>query len=138
MHHIRHIRKTPYTGLQRKAFLQIMSLRNRKQIPVCRNCHINVIHAGRYSGTRLNRLILELNQNMLFDNRVIHVENFIHPGAEHFAASLEEKGFIPRPYGPISLPDVSKETGPPYHGVMVMEVTRKKKKNNLWKKNRND
>lgn len=52
MHHIRHIRKSPYKGLQGMSFLRIMNLRNRKQIPVCRRCHIKVIHAGKYSGPR--------------------------------------------------------------------------------------
>jgi len=32
MHHIKHIRKSPYSKLQNLAYLQIMQLRNRKQI----------------------------------------------------------------------------------------------------------
>lgn len=92
MHHIRHIRKTPYTKLQNLAFLQIMQLRNRKQIPICHRCHIHVIHAGRYSGNRLNRLI-NYDQT-LFDNRVMHTESFVNPSFEEFfGKTLIEKGF---------------------------------------------
>jgi len=91
MHHIRHIRKNPYKGLQGKAFLKIMSLRNRKQIPVCRRCHIHVIHAGKYSGSRLSSLLYE---NTLFYNRVVHTESFINSSnKEYFAKSMEEKNF---------------------------------------------
>jgi hypothetical protein len=68
----------------------MMSLRNRKSIPVCRSCHMNEIHAGKYSGTALNKL---LSSRTLVDNRVIHVESFVKPGKEYFAKSLEEKGW---------------------------------------------
>ncbi len=45
MHHIRHIRNTVYRDLEKRRFLQVMSLRNRKQRPrpVCIHCHITVI-----------------------------------------------------------------------------------------------
>ncbi len=59
MHHIRHIRKTPYRELEKITYKQMMALRNRKQIPVCRNCHINQIHKGKYSGPSLERLLGE-------------------------------------------------------------------------------
>jgi retron-type reverse transcriptase len=92
MHHIRHIRKRPYASLPDMAFLRIMNLRNRKQIPVCRRCHREVIHAGDYRGPRLNRLTHQTH--VLFDNRVAHSEAFINPSRiEHFGKSLEEKGF---------------------------------------------
>jgi rubrerythrin len=44
MHHVRHIREREVEG-----FTQIMQQMNRKQIPVCRECHTK-IHAGRYDG----------------------------------------------------------------------------------------
>jgi hypothetical protein len=91
MHHIRHIRKNPYRGLQKKAFLQIMNLRNRKQIPICKRCHIQVIHAGQYSGPSLSGLMYE---NILFDTRVVNTESFINPSSkEYYAKSMEEKNF---------------------------------------------
>jgi len=92
MHHIRHIRKNPYNKLQQKAFLQIMQLRNRKQTPVCRNCHRKVIHTGIYSGKKLNNLI-NYDQT-LFDNRVLHSESYVNSSnIEYFGKTLVEKGF---------------------------------------------
>jgi len=94
MHHIRHIRKSAYRNLENRSFLQVMSLRNRKQIAVCKDCHINVIHGGRYTGPCLGNLIrMDLN---LADNRILHTESFVHPGHEHFGKTLEEKGFKPK------------------------------------------
>ena len=68
-----------------------MSLRNRKQIPVCKDCHINVIHGGRYTGPCLNKLI-NIDEK-LADNRILHVESYVHPGYEHFGKDMEGKGF---------------------------------------------
>jgi retron-type reverse transcriptase len=90
MHHIRHIRKSPYSKLENKSFLQVMSLRNRKSIPICRNCHINVIHKGKYSGEALSNL---MTRKTLTDNRIVHIESFIKTGKEYYAKSLEEKGW---------------------------------------------
>lgn len=53
MHHVRHIRKAggkPTTG-----FNAIMRALNRKQIPVCVECHSN-IHRGKYDGLKLSEL----------------------------------------------------------------------------------
>ena len=50
MHHVKHVKK------QRSGFTRhIMSIINRKQIPVCVECH-DSIHAGRYDGLRLRDL----------------------------------------------------------------------------------
>ena len=49
MHHVRHVRKI---GEKLKGFTKIMAIINRKQIPVCRECH-NKIHAGKYDGISL-------------------------------------------------------------------------------------
>lgn len=51
MHHIRHLKTTVNT----KGFDQVMGLINRKQIPVCRDCHKD-IHNGRYDGIVLSDL----------------------------------------------------------------------------------
>ncbi len=82
MHHINHIRKTPYKALPQFQFKQILQLRNRKQIPVCKSCHRSVIHPGKYSGQRLTELIQF--DDRLIDNRVLHVESYVHKGHEHF------------------------------------------------------
>jgi len=91
MHHIRHIRKTAYRDLEKRTFLQVMALRNRKQIPICKNCHINVIHGGRYTGPCLGKLI-RIDEKLI-DNRILHVESYVKPGKEYFGKDIEEKGF---------------------------------------------
>uniref|UniRef100_A0A7S1N9C1 Reverse transcriptase domain-containing protein n=1 Tax=Eutreptiella gymnastica TaxID=73025 RepID=A0A7S1N9C1_9EUGL len=53
-HHIRHVRKQPKN--RQKTFESLMGLINRKQIPVCHECHVN-IHAGRYDGKKLSSFI---------------------------------------------------------------------------------
>ena len=46
MHHVKHVRKQ---GYRYKGFHEQMALLNRKQIPLCKNCHRKV-HAGLYDG----------------------------------------------------------------------------------------
>lgn len=50
MHHVRHIKKGKATG-----FTKIMSNLNRKQIAVCRGCHLK-IHSGTYDSISLIKL----------------------------------------------------------------------------------
>lgn len=50
MHHIRHLRKNKIKG-----FKVIMQQLNRKQIPVCRDCHMK-IHLGYYNDIKLTKL----------------------------------------------------------------------------------
>ena len=50
MHHVRHIRKME--GKPVGGFAWLMRLQNRKQVPVCRECH-RKIHRGEYDGLRL-------------------------------------------------------------------------------------
>lgn len=89
-HHIRHIRKTAYCLLpDSMTYKKVMALRNRKQIPLCEDCHIKLVHSGKYNGPGLINLI----PNRLMDNRIVHVESFIKPGVEYHAKSLEEKGW---------------------------------------------
>jgi group II intron reverse transcriptase/maturase len=53
MHHVRHIRKM---GARKpKGFLRVMRALNRKQIPVCKTCHLK-IHNGEYDGISLQDL----------------------------------------------------------------------------------
>jgi predicted HNH restriction endonuclease len=50
MHHVKHIRKGEIKG-----FTKIMQTLNRKQIPVCRDCHMK-IHKGTYDGISISKL----------------------------------------------------------------------------------
>ena len=52
MHHVKHVRKQ---GFRYKGFHEQMALLNRKQIPLCKNCHKKV-HAGLYDGPSLETL----------------------------------------------------------------------------------
>lgn len=52
MHHVKHIRKN---GIRYGGFQKEMSLLNRKQVPLCRNCHRKV-HHGLYDGIKLTNL----------------------------------------------------------------------------------
>lgn len=52
MHHVKHVRKN---GARYKGFHEQMALLNRKQIPLCRDCHMKV-HAGLYDGPSLETL----------------------------------------------------------------------------------
>jgi len=51
MHHVKHIRKG-----EAKGFNKVMQSLNRKQIPVCRDCHMK-IHRGEYDGISLSKLV---------------------------------------------------------------------------------
>lgn len=89
-HHIKHIRKTAFELLpDSMPYQKVMALRNRKQIPLCAQCHRNLVHAGQYSGNALLKLVPQ----KLMDNRIVHVESFVHPGVEYNSKSLEEKGW---------------------------------------------
>lgn len=96
MHHIKHIRKTPYYDLpDNKPWLKTMALRNRNQIPVCRDCHMNKIHSGTYHGANLKTLRPQISlTDTGYDLRVINFENYLNPSKkEYFSKSLEEKGW---------------------------------------------
>lgn len=68
-----------------------MSLRNRKQIPVCKECHMHTIHKGKYGGTKLSTF----TPTILYDNRLITIESHIHKGPEeNYFKTLAEKGWI--------------------------------------------
>jgi hypothetical protein len=96
MHHIKAIRKSSLSDLPaHKPYLKMMALRNRKQIPVCRHCHMNVIHKGTYFGANLRSLSPKILPNQKgYDLRLINMENYIKPGKEYLSKTLEEKGWI--------------------------------------------
>ena len=54
MHHIKHIRKRRNTK-SKQTFTTFMGLINRKQVPVCRDCHMK-IHKGDYDSIKLSEL----------------------------------------------------------------------------------
>lgn len=91
-HHIKHIRKRSYVLIpDQESYKRMMALRNRKQIPLCSNCHLRTVHNGKYSSEALIKLA---PNKTLVDNRIIHVESFVKPGKEYHAKTLEEKGWI--------------------------------------------
>jgi hypothetical protein len=100
MHHIKHIRKTPFDKIK-EPWQKLMSLRNRKQIPVCFNCHRYKIHGGDYIGPKLTNIApITMDKNTgskirIFDGRIVNSENYVQPGKEHYAKTLEEKGWLP-------------------------------------------
>jgi hypothetical protein len=55
-HHEKHVRKGNWKNPKNKTFAQLMGLINRKQIPVCQQCHEN-IHQGKYDGMKLSDLL---------------------------------------------------------------------------------
>ncbi|MES3708850.1 group II intron reverse transcriptase/nicotine-degrading enzyme NicA [Pseudomonas putida] len=54
MHHVKHIRKM---GQEIKGFKRVLVSLNRKQIPVCHECHLK-IHQGKYDGISLKDFAL--------------------------------------------------------------------------------
>jgi predicted HNH restriction endonuclease len=49
MHHVKHVSKQGYRS---KSFQAEKALLNRKQVPLCRDCH-NLVHRGLYDNTKL-------------------------------------------------------------------------------------
>lgn len=67
MHHIRPLKVKGVLGAGYKGFDKIIGALNRKQIPVCSQCHQN-IHKGTYNSIGLNEL---------YDIRLSQAENYI-------------------------------------------------------------
>lgn len=94
MHHIKHVRKNNYKLIDNEqTWLQAMSIRNRNQVPLCRECHMTV-HSKRYGGQKISLLC----PKKLFDNRIITIESHINKPAlnnkkENYNKTLEEKGW---------------------------------------------
>ncbi len=60
MHHVKHVRKE---GFRYKGFHEQMALLNRKQVPLCKECHKKV-HAGLYDGPSLETLRKRLRKQL--------------------------------------------------------------------------
>lgn len=85
-HHVKHIRNRAYSLIpETMTYKQVLALRNRKQIPLCAVCHIQLVHKGKYDSTKLISLV----PTKLADNRIVHVESYVKPGIEYHAQSLE-------------------------------------------------
>jgi hypothetical protein len=97
MHHIKHVRKIKFSSIPDNKFWEkLMGLRNRKQVPVCRKHHMELIHKGVYTGPALSNGAIALKETPRgYDNRLVHLESFVKLGEEYFAKSLEEKGWVP-------------------------------------------
>jgi len=67
MHHVRHIRKM--AEKKAKGFIKLMAILNRKQIPVCEQCH-RKIHSGKYDGLRLEDLAYDPRKPSRLDTHV--------------------------------------------------------------------
>lgn len=96
MHHYKHIRKITLSKIpDDQPHLKIMYLRNRRQIPVCANCHMNIIHKGIYKGPDLRQFIVNpSNTRSPFDTRLVNIENSIkNSNTEYYGKTLEEKGW---------------------------------------------
>lgn len=93
MHHLNHVKKNKYNLIDKeKTWEKMMHLRNRKQIPVCKDCHTNLIHKGRYGGTKLSYF----HPKIMYDNRLISIEsNFKNPNInkEKLISNLSNKGW---------------------------------------------
>lgn len=74
MHHIKHIRKNKYS-LLKTTWEQAMSLRNRKQIPLCRSCHL-LVHSGKLIN---NEKLSKFSPKFMYDDRIMTLENYIKP-----------------------------------------------------------
>lgn len=55
MHHINSLKNIKQTTKEKKNFNLILQQLNRKQIPVCHECHVSITN-GKYSGMKLNDL----------------------------------------------------------------------------------
>lgn len=90
MHHVKSIRKSLYKDISEKAtFSKIMSLRNSKQIPVCKCCHQN-IHSGAYNGRPLKGIQSPPTSPTLYDNRIVNPYNYVVNGKPYKGAPLVE------------------------------------------------
>jgi len=67
MHHIRPLKVKGVLGTGFRGFDKIVGALNRKQIPVCQSCHLN-IHNGSYDSVGLSEL---------YDVRIAQIENHI-------------------------------------------------------------
>ena len=55
MHHVRHLRRMHEKRKKDDGFTRVMIALNRKQLPLCKECHSKV-HRGEYDGIKLTDL----------------------------------------------------------------------------------
>jgi group II intron reverse transcriptase/maturase len=67
MHHVKHVRKN---GFRYKGFHQQMALLNRKQVPLCKECHRKV-HSGLYDGPSLESLRKKMRKHWVSKNDLL-------------------------------------------------------------------
>lgn len=101
MHHLRSVRKRRYSLIPKdEIWTRTMGIRNRKQIPVCRECHMQLIHKGNYGGTKLEHFC----PTAMYDNRLVTIESHVHKGYQKdYTKTLEDKGW--REVSKATLPD---------------------------------
>lgn len=64
MHHVKHIKKRGHKYL---GFDKVLRAINRKQVPLCSNCHTKV-HNGQYDGINVEKAAKQFYKNLGFDN----------------------------------------------------------------------
>lgn len=74
MHHVRHVRKM--SEKKAKGFMRVMAILNRKQIPVCEQCHLK-IHSGKYDGLKLEDLAYDPSKLNGLDVQLSRIRNEI-------------------------------------------------------------
>lgn len=88
MHHTKHVKKNTISLIPNvNTWEKLMGLRNRKQIPVCSECHINRIHSGKYSGKSIKELQPIYNSH-------INTESYISIAPDNMdrRKTMKEKG----------------------------------------------
>ena len=66
------------------SILRMQSLRNRRQVPLCRSCH-DKVHSGEYDRIALGQLFYKVKN---FDNRIASSEGYIIKGEPYEGAPL--------------------------------------------------
>lgn len=92
MHHLNHVRKSKYNLIDdEKTWYKAMFIRNRKQMPICKECHMTLIHKGKYGGDKLSYIA----PKVMYDNRIITIESHLRKHTSNMFSSktLLERGW---------------------------------------------
>lgn len=74
MYPVKYVRKTKYINLQNdKNFDQPLEVRNKRQMPVCISCYVNIIHKAQSGKVLLNSIGVDKEYN----NKIITREDYI-------------------------------------------------------------
>ena len=93
MHHVRHVREM--SDKKAKGFMRVMAILNRKQIPVCKQCH-RKIHSGAYDGLRLEDLAYDPSKLNGLDVQLSQLRNEL-PEAPVTKPDSEQQVFTETP-----------------------------------------